>query len=107
MSSETWNEQQYHDALAHLERLQQQLDGLRSVLPTIVAPLLQKDASQGGMFASVKKAALQSTDDLDRFRKEWSSDQTQQLLTRSNESVKEDGDLSRAADISKYGWAQD
>lgn len=56
------------------------------------------------MFAEIKKAAMQSTDGLKTFREDWTSEQTQQLLARSKESLEKDGDLSKANGVARYGW---
>ncbi|KAK5692681.1 hypothetical protein LTR97_010995 [Elasticomyces elasticus] len=75
-----WDAQQYEAALAHLERLQEQ------------------------MFTNVKKAAVASSNDLKTLRESWASEETQQLLSRSKESLRKDGDLSKANDVARYGW---
>lgn len=56
------------------------------------------------MFANVRQAAVQSTDDLKAFREQWTSQQTQQVLARIRESAEKDGDLTKANDVAKYGW---
>lgn len=98
---------QLESALAHLDRLQRQvrnlscfvdliisltiwqLDTLRTTLPSLVAPLARPATSKAQMFAGVRKAAVQSTSDLNRFREEWTSEQTQGLLARGRESLGE------------------
>ncbi|KAK4547796.1 hypothetical protein LTR36_000754 [Oleoguttula mirabilis] len=104
---EAWEAPQLEEALARLERLQQQLDGLRSSIPSLVTPLLRPNASKAHMFAEVAKSAVQSTDDLKAFRDNWTSGQTQQILARSKESLDGDGDLSKADGVARYGWARD
>ncbi|KAK4956517.1 hypothetical protein LTR10_006044 [Elasticomyces elasticus] len=99
-----WDAQQYEAALAHLERLQEQVDGLRSALPSCVTPLLHSDSSRQQMFTNVKKAAVASSNDLKTLRESWASEETQQLLSRSKESLRKDGDLSKANDVARYGW---
>lgn len=56
------------------------------------------------MFADVRKAAVQSKSSLDDFHNDWNSEQTQQLLARSNESYLKDRDLGKANREPKYGW---
>ncbi|KAK5128412.1 hypothetical protein LTR85_003080 [Meristemomyces frigidus] len=104
---QAWEAPQLEQALARLERLQEQLDGLRSSIPSLVAPLLRPNASKEHMFAEIKKSALQSTNGLKAFRDDWTSEQTQQLLARSKESLERDGDLSRADGVARYGWARE
>lgn len=58
------------------------------------------------MFAEVKKAALQTTQDLQTFRENWQSDETQDLLAKSRESLQRDGNLAKANKVAKYGWAK-
>ncbi|TKA26141.1 hypothetical protein B0A50_04638 [Salinomyces thailandicus] len=100
------NTADYEQALAHLEKLQEQLDTLRSAIPSHVTPLLRPGTSKSQMFAEVKKAALQSRAAMKAFRDDWSSEQTQQLLARSRESLQRDGDCGRAGEVARYGWAR-
>lgn len=120
--SQQWDVGQCEAALAHLERLQEQvptalspkvffvltlcqLDGLRTTMPSLVAPLIRPNESKAQMYAEIKKAAVQSTDGLKTFRTDWTSEETQQLLERSKESLRKDGDLSKANDVAHYGWS--
>lgn len=66
--------------------------------------MLQKDTSRAQMFADVRKAAVQSKSRLDDFHNDWNSEQTQQLLSRSNESYLKDRDLGKGNREPKYGW---
>ncbi|KAK0268467.1 hypothetical protein LTR35_015488 [Friedmanniomyces endolithicus] len=102
-----WDAQQHEDALAHLERLQEMLDALRSTLPVLVAPLLQQDTSRPRMFVNIKKAAAAATNELRTFREEWTSERTQRMLSHSKESLLKDGDLMKANDVARYGWLQE
>ncbi|KAK4494023.1 hypothetical protein PRZ48_015209 [Zasmidium cellare] len=95
---------EYEAALAHLEKLQDQLDALRAAIPTVVAPLSQKYPTKEHLFADVKNGALTATTDLKEFRDNWSSEQTQSLLARASESKQQNGDFSKAATIPRYGW---
>ena len=123
---EVWEAPQYEAALAHLERLQEQvrghqrptnnapgannhlqLENLRSAVPSIVAPLVRPATSKAQLFADVRKSAIQSTDDLKTFREQWTSEQTQQLFARSRQSLEKDGDLSKAVDVARYGWSSE
>ncbi|TKA66245.1 hypothetical protein B0A55_09598 [Friedmanniomyces simplex] len=107
IESQQWSAQRYEDALAHLERLQEKLDALRATLPSLVAPLLQPDATRPQMFASVVKAAAGSTNDLKTLRGEWTAERTQQVLLHSKESLLKDGDLSKANEVARYGWLKE
>ncbi|KAK0769866.1 hypothetical protein LTR02_014151 [Friedmanniomyces endolithicus] len=102
-----WDAQQHEDALAHLERLQEMLDALRSTLPVLVAPLLQQDTSRPQMFVTIKKAAAAATNDLRTFRDKWTSERTQRILSHSQESFLRDGDLAKANDVARYGWLKE
>ncbi|KAK5132182.1 hypothetical protein LTR08_009305 [Meristemomyces frigidus] len=102
---QSWDASQYEAALARLESLQEQLDGLRASIPSLAAPLLRPHVSRAQMFAEIKKSALQTTDDLRSFREDWMSEQTQQLLVRSRTSLEEDGDLKKGDSVARYGWA--
>ena len=78
---------------------------MRATIPSLVAPLLNPDASRPRMFAEIKKSAVQTTDDLRSFRESWTSAQTQQSLVRSKESWEKDGDLRKAEEVARYGWS--
>jgi len=58
------------------------------------------------MFTEIKRSAIQSTDELRTFREDWTSEHTQSLFARASESLKADGNLSKAAAVAKYGWAE-
>lgn len=119
---QAWDAPQYEAALAHLEKLQEQvrafhqrfhieqylklpqLAALRSAIPSVVAPMMQANTSKSQLFADIKTAAVTSTTELKDFRDNWTSEQTQSLLAKSNESKQKDGDLSKAASVPRYGW---
>ncbi|KAI6876224.1 hypothetical protein KC343_g11865 [Hortaea werneckii] len=100
-----WNAPEYERALAHLDKLQEQLDSLRSAIPSQVAPLLRTGTPRHQMHQESYKAAIKSTEDLKDVRADWNSEQTQQMFARARESVQKDGDLSKANEVAKYGWA--
>ncbi|RMZ33697.1 hypothetical protein D0859_02138 [Hortaea werneckii] len=81
------------------------LDSLRSAIPSQVAPLLRTGTPRHQMHQGSYKAAVKSTEDLKDFRADWNSEQTQQMFARARESVQKDGDLSKANEVAKYGWA--
>ncbi len=56
------------------------------------------------MFAGVRKAAIKSADDMKDFRESWTSQQTQDLFARSRQSLSANSDLSKSAEVAKYGW---
>jgi hypothetical protein len=58
------------------------------------------------MFAEVKKTAVTSTSQLTAFRDDWNSEQTQQILTKAQESEQKDQDLSKAQEVAPFGWAE-
>lgn len=121
---QVWDSAKYEAALAHLEKLQEQvrtmtrympisiikhvsqLDALRSAIPTVIAPLMQTNATKPQLFAAVKSAATTSTNELKDFRDNWTSEQTQALLATSTESKQKDGDLSKASTVPRYGWSE-
>jgi hypothetical protein len=59
------------------------------------------------MFAQVKKSAVTTTSQLTAFRDDWNSEQTQQILTKAQESEQKDTDLSKAEEVSRFGWSDD
>ena len=83
-----------------------QIDGLRSTIPSLVAPLVRPGTSKAQIFAELKKSATESNDDIKALREQWNSEQTQNLLTMAKESMQKDGDLTKARDVAKYGWCE-
>lgn len=84
-----------------------QLDTLRSTVPTLVSPLIKPQTSKAQMFAEVKKSAVTTTSQLSAFRDDWNSEQTQQILTKAQESEQKDPDLSKAEEVARFGWNED
>lgn len=84
-----------------------QLDGLRATIPSIVSPLANSGGNRAAMFAETREVALRSTSRLHTFRDNWSSDETQDLLKKGKESLQNNSDLSKAVDVSKWGWGED
>lgn len=72
----------------------------------LVAPLVQLATSKAQMFVEVRKAALHATESISAFRDDWSSEQTQQLFAKSKQSYEENGDLSKAGEVARYGWVE-
>ncbi|KAF2167697.1 hypothetical protein M409DRAFT_21850 [Zasmidium cellare ATCC 36951] len=101
---QAWDIAKHEAALAHFEKLQDQLDALRAAIPSIVAPLKYKSATKPRLFADIKDAAVTASTDLKDFRENWTSEQTQSLLARADESKQKDGDFSKAVTVPRYGW---
>ena len=58
------------------------------------------------MFAEVKKSAVTTTGQLEAFRNDWNSEQTQKMFTKAQESEQRDPDLSKAEETSRFGWSE-
>lgn len=58
------------------------------------------------MFAEVKKSAVTTTGQLAAFRDDWNSERTQQILAKAQESEQRDPDLSKAAEVPRFGWTE-
>lgn len=56
------------------------------------------------MFASLKKTAVTTIDELKDFRQAFESDRIRDILGRAAESEGRDGDLGRASEVQAYGW---
>ncbi|PIA97105.1 hypothetical protein CB0940_06339 [Cercospora beticola] len=102
-----WDAKQYSGALAHLERLQEQIDDMRRTIPSIVGPMAKPAKDKAQLFVQIKSAAVRSVDDVQALRNNWSSEQTQSILNRSQQSLEKDSDLSKAGTVPRYGWTQD
>lgn len=71
-----------------------------------MTPFARPTSSKAQTFAAVRKAAIQSTDDLKAFREVWSSEQTQDVFVKGKESFEKDADLSKARDVAAFGWRE-
>lgn len=64
-----------------------------------------KDKAQ--LFVQVKTAAVQAMNDIQELRSSWTSQESQEMIIKSRESLQKDSDLSKAANIPHYGWTED
>lgn len=48
---------------------------------------------------------MNSSDDIKRFRQDWESQETQELLKAAMESTAQDGDLTKSKNMPAYGWS--
>ena len=71
----------------------------------MIEPLTRPSQSNSHKVANVAKAAKQCNENLSTFREQWTSEQTRDVLARSEASVKKDGDLSKGVDVARYGWS--
>ncbi|KAM3421641.1 hypothetical protein BST61_g2026 [Cercospora zeina] len=106
-SQPDWDAKQYDEALAHLERLQEQIDAMRRTIPSIVGPMAKPAKDKAQLFVQIKSAAVRAVDDVQALRNNWSSEQTQSILKKFQESLEKDSDLSKAVAVPRYGWIQD
>ncbi|KAI5360676.1 hypothetical protein Slin15195_G085920 [Septoria linicola] len=102
-----WDATQYEEALAHLERLQEQIDVMRRAIPSIVEPMVKPAKSKTHLFVQLKTAAVQAVDEVQALRLKWTSEQIQDIMKHSQESFDKNRDLSKAATIPRYGWIKD
>ncbi|SMR48909.1 unnamed protein product [Zymoseptoria tritici ST99CH_1A5] len=102
-----WDAKQCEEALAQIGKLQAQIDGLRTCIPSIVSPLTQRGADKTQRFAQLRAAAVGTSTDLQTFKQDWSSEQTQSLLQRSKDSLQKNPDLNKAVEVPMWGWGED
>lgn len=81
-----------------------QLDSLRATIPSIVSPLTRAVGDKALLSHEIRKAAIQANSGLEAFRAQWTSAETRDLLKKGKESLQKDADLSKAADVSRWGW---
>lgn len=101
---EELTESQYIAALAHLESLQNQLDNLRLVLPSIVHSLTTPYPDPQSMYKAVYNAMWGGSRALDVFRNAWEGPKTREVLMRVRASWFKDSDVSAAAGLPTWGW---
>lgn len=82
------------------------LDGLRTALPQIYAPMKACHAhyTNSERFQKMRNAAVQAMADIADLREEWTSDRSQKILSEAAESRRKDVDLRKARDVPLYGW---
>ncbi|KAF2086581.1 hypothetical protein K490DRAFT_43612 [Saccharata proteae CBS 121410] len=100
----SWDESQCQNALASLERLQDQLDELRMTIPSLITPLRTYHESPESLHRDFKHTVIAAHRRLNNFGKTWKSEATQEILARARESRQTDPDLSPGANVPRYGW---
>ncbi|ORY14804.1 hypothetical protein BCR34DRAFT_478993 [Clohesyomyces aquaticus] len=101
-----WDEAQCNAALAHVERLQGQLDNLRLAIPRIIEPFSSEQATSTDVFKGFKQALIGSQNDLKSFRVQWHTPEYQSILVHARKSYSANPDLSASAQVPRYGWIQ-
>lgn len=103
-SSATWDEAQCTAALAQLEQLQSQIDGLRLAIPRIIDPFHRPlDPSTFKLYA---KGVLTSQSDIKNLHESWKTPEMQRTLEHVKESFSANPDLSASASIPSFGWVE-
>ncbi|KAF1953637.1 hypothetical protein CC80DRAFT_142899 [Byssothecium circinans] len=102
--SPEWDESQCTAALAHLERLQAQLDDLRLTIPRVIRPFTAPPAPS--MYRAFSDNLTASQNDIKAFRTQWHSQDTQSVLDHARKSLARNKDLSKSAEVGKYGWVE-
>ncbi|KAF2645085.1 hypothetical protein P280DRAFT_514538 [Massarina eburnea CBS 473.64] len=104
-----WDEAQLTSALAHLERLQSQLDSLRFTIPRVLQPFHAPPTPS--LFRAFSDNLTASQNDIKDFRKQWQNHDTQTVFQYKRDSLKKDGNLSLKGrggvdveEVKKYGW---
>lgn len=115
--SEPWSIDDLESALAHLERLQHQIDHLRSALPDLLKPLTpssrkrtHSDADGTKLGASVlfevRNTAVRKSEEVKALGEAWRGEETRRVLERAWESERADGDLGRCVEVARWGWIE-
>ncbi|KAB2577092.1 Mediator complex subunit Med27 [Lasiodiplodia theobromae] len=116
-----WDEAHLVEALAALEKLQDQaswlatsitctiltvaqMDELRSIVPNLTAPFLVAQDSPEALSRDFKQAAITEAKRLQAFERRWKSDEVQDILAHAAQSVKANPDLTKGAKVARYGW---
>lgn len=109
--SDVWSKTELESALAHLERMQDQIDSLRSAIPDLVRPLQaagdgQVPRTKADVLLEVRNAALRRAGDLERLKGDWGGEETKRVLERARESEARDGELGRCVEVPTWGWLE-
>lgn len=79
---------------------------MRSDIPCIVNPVARRVTDKVQLFTQIKAAAVQAVDHVQSLRETLSSEQTQQILRKSQESMQKDNDMRRATEVPQWGWSE-
>ncbi|THY88239.1 hypothetical protein D6C95_07124 [Aureobasidium pullulans] len=105
--AEAWTEADYEAALAKLETLTDKVTALRTTIPGLISPLTRPATTKSAAFVGLKKAAIGAVTGVQDLRKEWESNDMQDLFKRTKESYGKDSDLAPAAEVSPWGWTKE
>ncbi|EON64839.1 hypothetical protein W97_04073 [Coniosporium apollinis CBS 100218] len=100
------DEAQCRAALARLDQLRQTLDEVRLAIPDILSTLNDPHASPARFLANFTGAAVDAQKRLETFKVTWRNEATQELFERARQSLQANSDLSAAATVPMYGWAE-
>ncbi|KAF2843266.1 hypothetical protein M501DRAFT_924199 [Patellaria atrata CBS 101060] len=101
-----WDEDRCRTALAHLERLENQIQDLRFAIASLIQPLISSPATPEQLFHDFSQAGIQRTKDISDFKATWADQQTQDIFRAAKESEQRSKNLSGGLNIPKYGWLQ-
>ncbi|KAF2678383.1 hypothetical protein K458DRAFT_317242 [Lentithecium fluviatile CBS 122367] len=100
----SYDEAQNISALAHLERLQAQLNGLRPTVSRVVTPFYSPPSP--ALFHEFKAGLYAAQAEIKSFRNNFLAQETQAILEHARQRESEDGDLSKCGEVSHYGWIE-
>lgn len=100
----SWDEARCIDALATLEKLQDQVDELRHIVTNLTAPFLATQSSPEALGRDFKQTAITEAKRLQTFERTWKSRDVQDILAHATLSLKDNPDLSKGAGVARYGW---
>lgn len=99
-----WDEARCIAALATLEKLQDQLDELRLVVPNLVAPFTSPQDSPQAVSSDFRRTAIAVQKSQQVFDRTWKSEDVQDILAHATQSLRADPDLTKGASVQRYGW---
>lgn len=114
---EAWSNTDLENALAHLERLQNRLDHLRSAIPDLVKPLQANPKHRSNYSIStgtprtkadvmfgVREVAVQRAEEVRVLGEVLGSGETARIFERARESERAAGELGRCVEVPRWGW---
>ncbi|KAF2097022.1 hypothetical protein NA57DRAFT_57631 [Rhizodiscina lignyota] len=105
-SAQPWDETRIRASLARIEQLQNQLDALRFVIPTITASAVNQGTSRTTYFKQFSVTAIGGSEQLEKFKRDWRDKSTQEIFDKAKTRREEDSNLSMAVGVPKYGWIE-
>ncbi|KAF9697350.1 hypothetical protein EKO04_004859 [Ascochyta lentis] len=100
----SWDEAQCMVALAQLEQLQAQIDGLRLAIPSIIEPFHRPPIP--ATFKLYSQGVIGSQNGIKALNDRWKTPEVQGMLEHARKSYEANPDLSACTFVPAHGWVE-